>query len=211
MARRTIVLLAVLAALSGCGSGDGGGDSDGKSGTATTAAPGTTTAASLPGAQNTPPPWNAGTAGLEERLQVLGLPALPAEGTVLHIHQHLDLLVDGRRVTVPAGIGIGQTFISELHTHDTRGVLHVESERPQTFTLGQFFGVWGVPLSRTRIGGLEAGAGGKVLRTWVNGRRFAGDPAAIELAAHQELVIAYGTPAQMPKRVPAKFAFAPGE
>ena len=61
-------------------------------------------------------PWPRNTAGLRARLQALGLPALAQEGTVLHIHQHLDLYVNGRRVTVPAGIGIDDTqgFISPL-------------------------------------------------------------------------------------------------
>jgi hypothetical protein len=111
---------------------------------------------------------------------------------------------------VPANVGIGQQFISPLHTHDVRGVLHVESDKVQAFTLGQFFGVWGVPLSSTELGGLRAG-GAKQLRAWVNGKPASGDPGAIELAAHQEIVVAYGTDGQMPKPVPASFAFAPGE
>jgi hypothetical protein len=201
------MLLAVIVALSGCGSGSGSGSGSGGSETATTASP--DTGSSLPGAQLTPPPWTPGTDQLEQRLEVIGLPALPAEAFVVHIHQHLDLFVEGKQVTLPANIGIGQTFISPLHTHDPSGILHVEADRPQTFTLGQFFGVWGVPLSRTQIGGLEAG-GGKQVRAWVNGKPFAGDPAAIELASHQELVVAYGTNAQLPKPVPARYRFPPG-
>src|SRR4051794_11403321 len=160
--------------------------------------------ASLPGAQTGPPPWDAGGDGLQERLDALGLPALAAEGTVLHIHQHLDLFVDGRRVTVPAGIGIdpAQQFISPLHTHDPTGVLHVEADGPKTFTLGQVFGVWGVPLDRTTLGGLRTGAG-KQLKAWVNGKPLQGDPAKPNLAKHPPTFVAYGTPAQMPKSVPA--------
>jgi hypothetical protein len=131
---------------------------------------------------------------------------------VLHIHQHLDLFVNGRRVQVPACIGIDPQlqFISPLHTHDTTGVLHVESPEPTAFTLGQFFEVWGVPLSARQIGGLRVG-GGKVLRAWVNGRPLAGDPAALRLASHQQIVLAYGTAGQMPARPPSSFEFGPGE
>jgi hypothetical protein len=50
-----------------------------------------------------------------------------------------------------------------------------------------------------------------VLRTWVNGRPVSGDPAATRLAAHQEIVLAYGTAGQMPERPPSRFEFAPGE
>jgi hypothetical protein len=77
---------------------------------------------------------------------------------VLHIHQHLDVFDNGRRVTVPAGIGIGDTFISPLHTHDTSGVMHVESPTIRPFTLAEFFGVWGVPLAHAKV--------------YVDGKRF---------------------------------------
>jgi hypothetical protein len=195
-----------------------GGSSDGNSGGAATAGKASTPAgdaasgASLPGAQTGPAPWGPGTDQLQQRLDALGLAALPAEGTVLHIHQHLDLFVDGKRVTVPAGIGIdpNQEFIAALHTHDPSGVLHVESDVPKTFTLGQMFGVWGVPLSSTQLGGMRAG-GGKQIKAWVNGKPLSGDPAKVDLASHQEFVIAYGTPAQMPKPVPSRYAFPPGE
>jgi hypothetical protein len=207
MPRLTILLLAVAVALSGCG----GDDKKSSSNPATTTSPAPSSdPASLPGAQTGPPPWTRGDDQLQQRLQVLGLPALPAEGTVVHIHQHLDVYIEGKHLVVPAGIGIGETFISPLHTHDVSGVMHVESDRPRTFTLGEFFGVWGVPLSSGQIGGLKAG-GGKQVRAWVNGNRFSGDPSAIELASHQEIVVAYGTAAQTPKPVPSSFAFPPGD
>jgi hypothetical protein len=202
-----LVLVVAVAAVVLATSGSGGGGS-GAGGT-TSASAGT---AALPGEQTGPPPWTAGSDGLAARLKAIGLPALPAEGTVLHIHQHLDLFANGRRVPVPAGIGIdpqGQ-FISPLHTHDTTGVLHVESPTVKTFTLGQFFEVWGVPLGARRIGGLTVGSG-RALREWVSGRPVSGDPARTTLAAHQEIVIAYGTPAQMPSHPPARYAFPPGE
>src|ERR1700758_1756158 len=46
----------------------------------------------------------ANTAGGPGRVAMMGLP--PAFGTKVHIPQHLDLFVDGKRVVVPAGIGI---------------------------------------------------------------------------------------------------------
>ena len=87
----------------------------------------TTVPAHLTGEMTNSPPWPRNVDALRERLGELHLPALAAEGTVLHIHQHLDVFDNGKRVTVPAGIGIGDTFISPLHTHDTSGVVHVES------------------------------------------------------------------------------------
>jgi hypothetical protein len=156
-------------------------------------------------------PWPKNVAGLRGRLQALGLPALAQEGTLLHIHQHLDLYVDGRRVTVPAGIGIDETqgFISPLHTHDESGVIHVESPDVRTFTLGQFFAVWGVRLTPRCLGGYCA-TGSKVIRVFADGQRFAGDPRRLPLAEHEEILVAYGTGAQLPRPIPARFDFPAG-
>jgi hypothetical protein len=167
----------------------------------------------LPGAQTTAPPWSNGADNqLQQRLRALDIPLLSAEGEVLHIHQHLDVFVSGKPASVPAGIGIdpGGNFISPLHTHDDSGVMHVESPTKTTFTLGQFFGVWGIPLTSTRLGGLKIGSG-KLLRAYVNGKPFTRDPGSIQLAAHQELVVAYGTKAQMPTSVPSSYDFPAGE
>jgi hypothetical protein len=167
--------------------------------------------ANLPGRLDAPAPWPRNGNLLAARLAALGLRALGVEGTALHIHEHLDVFVDGRRVTVPAGVGIDPagTFISPLHTHDTSGVIHVESPTVRPFTLGEFFGVWGVPLSARRLGGYVAGHG-RALRAYVNGRRVEGDPGRIVLEPHQELVLAFGTPRQLSRPVPASYAFPSG-
>jgi hypothetical protein len=150
------------------------------------------------------PPWNNGVGGLTDRLQRLGLSALGAEGTVLHIHQHLDLYVNARKVTLPALIGIDDnSYITEVHVHDTTGVIHVESPTRRTFTLGQLFGEWGVKLTASCVG-TYCGH----VKWWVNGRRRTGDPAALILKAHQEIAIAAGPP---PLVVPKSYRFPFGE
>jgi hypothetical protein len=154
--------------------------------------------------QNGPPPWNNGVGGLTHRLAPLGLHPLGAEGTVLHIHQHLDLYVNGKKVQLPALVGINDnTYITEVHTHDTTGVIHVESPTQRTFTLGQLFGEWGVKLTQSCVGRYCGH-----LTWWVNGVRRTGDPAGLTLKAHQEIVIAEG-PA--PRVVPKSYAFPQGE
>jgi hypothetical protein len=77
----------------------------------------------LPGLQTGPAPWGANTADLAARLRAIGLPPLSAtEGTAVHIHQHLDIYVDGRPVPVPALIGIDPAVgFAPLHVHDTSG------------------------------------------------------------------------------------------
>lgn len=165
----------------------------------------------LPGLLVGSAPWPANTSTLRGRLDALGLPALPREGTVLHIHQHLDVFVHGRRVRVPAGIGIEvpEHFISPLHTHDASGIVHVESPSVRTFTLGDLFGVWGVRLNRRCLGGYCA-RGADRLHVYADGRPFTGDPRVLPLAPHAEIVVAFGTEKQLPRPLPSRFAFPPG-
>ena len=158
----------------------------------------------IPGLQTGAPPWDNSSAVLADRLSQLKLDALGQEGTVLHIHQHLDVYVNGKKVTVPALIGIdtaGQ-FLTQLRTHDATGIMHVESPTKRTFVLGQFFGEWGVKLTKTCISTYCGD-----LHWWVNGKKMTGNPAQLALKPHQEIVIAFGKP---PFPVPASYKFPAG-
>lgn len=165
----------------------------------------------LSGIQTGPPPWRAETTQLRARLGAIGLPALTSEGQVQHTHQHLDLYVDGRQVTVPADIGIDRVagYLAPIHTHDATGIIHVESPVVRDFTLGAFFDVWGVRFDNHCIGG-ECDGNGRLLSVFVNGQAFAGDPRSIVLVAHQEIVVAIGIPDALPKPIPASYAFPAG-
>jgi hypothetical protein len=160
----------------------------------------------LVGLQKGPAPWNPGLTNLPDRLKPLGLSALGAEGEVVHIHQHLDIYVNGKHETVPAGIGIyDDQFLTQLHTHDSTGIMHVESPTKRTFSLGQFFGVWGVRLDTRCIGGYC-----KPTTKWtmyVNGTPYVGNPSGLVLQRHQEIVFAIGTP---PKHIPSSYHFTGG-
>lgn len=218
---RAWLVAGALLLILGCGGADDeGGGSAATSTTATSATtadarapqlgPALTSIRSLPGALESRPPWPANNgSSLQPRLREIGLEPLREEGQVVHIHQHLDIWVDGEKVTVPESIGIdaGGGFISDLHTHDTTGIMHVESPTQQSFSLGQFFAVWGLPLSADCIGSLcEQGA--KQLRLWVNGVEVTADPTRIVLAEHQQIVVAYGTQERVPDPVPDSFDFA---
>src|SRR5881396_684683 len=156
--------------------------------------------ATLPGILSGPAPWPANTDKLRARLSALGLPALSAEGTTLHIHQHLDLYVNGTKQVVPAQIGIltsPHVVFSPLHTHDTSGIIHVESTTVRSFTLGEFFDVWGVRFTPTCVGGY-CNQGDETLRVYVDGQPATGNPTWLKLFAHEEIVVTYGTQAQLP-------------
>jgi hypothetical protein len=152
----------------------------------------------LPGLEAGPPPWPAELGHLRARLDGLGLPA--RAGTTLHVHQHLDVFVNGERVIVPAGIGIGEGFLSPLHTHDASGVIHVESTTVRSFSLAEFFAVWGVRLTKTCLAGL---CGDGKLHFFVDGKPAA-DPNRIVLTQHLEIAVAFGLP---PKPVPSSYRF----
>lgn len=157
-------------------------------------------------------PWPAEVTYLKSRLAAIGLPALAEEGMVLHTHQHLDVFVHGEKVAIPSGIGIHEdapAFISPLHSHDTSGVIHVESPTVETFTLGQFFNVWGVRLDAACIGGYCTDDT-NALRIYVNGEVYTGDPRALELTPHGIIVVTYGTEAEIPNPVPKSYTFPEG-
>lgn len=183
-------------------------------GTHRTSSPAVTAVPSAPrttaDGRTAPPPWPAPT-DPTSRVRDAGLPMLGEEGSVEHIHAHLDVLVDGQQIQVPAGIGVSEASgrISPLHTHDGSGVVHIESPVKASFSLGQLFTEWQVSLAADHIGGLRAGDG-KLLRAYVNGKPVEGDPAAIILGAHDEIAIVYGS-GERQANPPATYAFANGE
>lgn len=164
----------------------------------------------LPGIQMGQTPWMAESEHLFARLEAVHLPALSAEGNALHIHQHLDLIVNGNQVSVPADIGINYDarFIAPIHTHDETGVIHVESDVVRDYTLGEFFDIWGVRFTKACIGGYCT-KGNATLKVFSNGKPVTGDPRRLVLAPHQEIAVIYGSQSSS-KDVPSSYLFPPG-
>ena len=130
------------------------------------------------------------------------------EKVAFHIHAHLAIFVDGKQKQVPLGIGIGpplklytstppppSLFVGGgscfmwLHTHTADGIIHMEAPRQMTFTLGQFFAVWGIKLSSSQVGP----ATGSVVAL-VNGKVWSGDPNKIPLTDHALIQLDVGSP-----------------
>jgi hypothetical protein len=160
-----------------------------------------------PGLQNTAGPWGTGTADLEKRATAMGLPD-PSD-TAYHVHAQVTVYTDGKKQTVPANIGIdsGGQYLASLHTHDTRGVIHMEAIQPFPFKLGQFFKVWNVPFSATQLGSFHSG-GGLVLQTWVNGKQVK-DGVNYAMKPHDKIVVGFGKPGSFPTK--SNFKFPAGE
>jgi hypothetical protein len=201
-ARVTTLLCALALLAAACGGGSGG-------------AAGARQATAQPAAASTtilPPLTPQGGNGQP----VDGVQCLSTEQLAYHIHAHLTLIVDGANVYVPAGIGItpprqvengfvvGGTCFYWLHTHDLSGVIHIESPTSQLYTLGQFFAIWGEPLSTTQVATFPV-TDAEPLHIFVNGNSYSGDPTQIQLDAHTQIVLEIGK--QVP---PPPFTFPPG-
>ena len=167
-----------------------------------------------PGPEGVPVPAGAALAGTGTAATgqpVDGISCSASEQTVFHIHAHLTLLVNGSARQIPAAIGIpgaqAQTtatgpFIASgtcfywLHTHAADGIIHIESPVQRTFTLGNFFDVWGQPLGTGRVGPVT----GHVVAIY-NGQVYQGNPRDIPLTAHAQIQLQVGTPLVAPEQI----------
>lgn len=149
------------------------------------------------------------------------------EHLTFHVHSHLDIFLNGARVTVPAGIGINihdpgvhksgsgnslaygyikrckQRCISPLHTHDTTGILHTETATVTPNHLGQFFTEWGVRLTPSCVARYCRPT--TSIAIYVNGKPFQADPRALLLSNHREIAIVIGKP---PSQIPSSYDFS---
>jgi hypothetical protein len=141
-----------------------------------------------------------------------GLPMLSEEKLEVHYHAHLDIIVRGKKVPVPANIGIDtrQGRITALHTHDTSGVIHIESEKDVPFTLGQLFAEWGQALATSSQVGPVVMQPGEELRVYQNGQRVPGDPGQLRFMPHAEIVVWLGDASDANPKVPTSYSFPKG-
>jgi hypothetical protein len=202
-----------VAVLAGCSS-----SSTHASEPSASAAPST---ASADGLRTTTAPWDR-PADQAAMVRKAGLTLTPQETLTVHYHAHLDVVVDGSPVTVPAGLGInvgpngelpehGSPGIAPLHTHDISGVLHIEAPKNDTFTLGQVFTEWGVALSENHVGGYATGdSAHRTVAVYVNGKRTSGDPTRIVLKPHEEIAVVADSPGHKVE-IPSRYQFPPGE
>jgi hypothetical protein len=160
----------------------------------------------LPGLLRTEAPWDANAPQSAARASAIGL---PAEGTVMHTHANLQIFVHGKAETVPVNIGsdANTSGFAALHTHDTSGTVHMESSVARTFTLGEFFDVWGVRFTPSCLGAYCNDGNGNALQVFVNGQEQTGDPTQIAMNDLDVIVVTYGNPTELPNPIPSTFDF----
>jgi len=141
-------------------------------------------------------------------LTVDGIGCNSMEQFAMHIHAHLDIIINGVYFLVQSQIGIPSICFYWLHTHDESGIIHIEAPMHRDFTLGQFFDIWGKKLSNDRIFNYVANANNP-LNVYINGTKVSGGTnyRDIKLHAHDEIAIVYGTP---PSPVPSTYKFPQG-
>jgi hypothetical protein len=196
-----IAALTALVTLSACGGGGGGGGGGGSSTTPPAPPPvqaepvlaANHTALSSAGGLSKPywPEWNhPGTDAVD------GVGCYKV-GTY-HTHALLSIYKDGQRLASPGSIGRNASCEFELHTHEGTGTIHIESDTQKTFTLGQYFALWGQNLSAASVAGLPGAPTFYIIENETL-TKLTTNPAEIALTPHKEILIITGTP---PKEVP---------
>jgi hypothetical protein len=141
-------------------------------------------------------------------LTIDGIRCNSMEQFAMHIHAHLDIIINGVYFLVQSQIGIPSSCFYWLHTHDESGLIHIEAPMQRDFTLGQFFDIWGKKLSNDQIFTYVADANNP-LNVYINGTKVPDGTnyRDIKLHAHDEIAIVYGTP---PSTVPSSYKFPQG-
>ena len=141
-------------------------------------------------------------------LTIDGIGCNSMEQFAMHIHAHIDIIINGAYFLVPSQIGIPSNCFYWLHTHDESGIIHIEAPMHRDFTLGQFFDIWGKKLSNDQIFTYVANANNP-LNVYINGTKVPDGTnyRDIKLNAHDEIAIVYGT---QPSTIPTSYTFPEG-
>ena len=124
---------------------------------------------------------------------------------VRHVDAHLPhplashVIANGTQRAIPLAVGVDNPFEIQnfviaagcyywLHTHDATGIIHVEAPQTGTYTLGQFFDIWGQPLSRENVAGFTG-----TVTAYVDSTLYTGDLTAIDFQEHRQITLIVGT------------------
>lgn len=121
-----------------------------------------------------------------------------------HIHIHLTIYINGKRVTIPQNIGIasdGSCFYW-MHTHTDDGIVHIEApQKLHNLALDDFLTIWHDGFAKLNFPPeLTQSTGWKI---YVNGQPFADIVTSplnteVPLASHDIVTLEYGTPDPKP-------------
>ena len=111
---------------------------------------------------------------------------------------HLEIFANRFVVLIPPGVGVAPALVRvgayvrrgrcsyPARTLEPTGVIEIDTH--SALSLGDFFRLWGQPLSRTRVVGFQAGEGERV-HAFVAGREWSGDPRGIPIERHAVILL----------------------
>ncbi|SRR6266496_444352 len=119
------------------------------------------------------------------------------EQLAFHIHAHITTYINGQVLPLPSQIGIAkdQSCLYWLHTHDTSGVIHMESPVNHSFVLGNFLDEWSTEFAAL---GYPPQLDQTGWQAYVNGKPYNGDFHKIPLQAHTLITLMYNSPNAVP-------------
>lgn len=168
------------------------------------------------------PPYLSGTT-------IDNIPCDQGEHLQVHYHVQLQMYVNGVQQPFPSDAGRQSTTncFYWLHTHAGDGIVHVEVPADGTFTVGQFFDIWGQHLSTTQLLNSKVDSTHKMtiyvfnpttdqltnkntsnpftVSPPSNLQPYTGDPRKIQLKPNEVVYIELGTPV-----TPTAYSFAAG-
>ena len=160
-----------------------------------------------------------------------GISCDQGEHTQVHYHAELQMYVNGAQQAFPSDAGRPAPPVScfyWLHTHASDGIVHIEAPADGTYTVGQFFDIWGQHLSTTQLFNNKVDSSHKLtIYTYTppsdqvsnkdpnsdftvtpsaDLQPYTGDPRKIQLKPYELIYIEYGTPV-----TPQPFSFPAGD
>jgi len=75
---------------------------------------------------------------------------IPATGQPVYVSTPtIQILINGQSQTIPPNIGVSGSCIRPINTRGPVGVIHIDAFENRTYTLGDFFLVWGATYGPT--------------------------------------------------------------
>jgi len=121
-----------------------------------------------------------------------------------HIHTHITIYINGKRVTIPRNIGIASdgSCLYWMHTTTNDGIIHTEApQKLHNLALDDFLTIWHVGFANLNFPQeLTQSTGWQI---FMNGQKFTGTVTApinteVALSSHDIVTLEYGTPNPKP-------------
>lgn len=134
-------------------------------------------------------------------------------GSMQRASVHLTVYINDQQAGIPTGIGSvapsqpdvtalasngRTTCLYPLHVFEADNIIHVDAPTNRTYTLGEFFDIWGQPLSQTQVADYQSDITHPLafyaFDADGNMRNYTDNPRSIPLLEHGTIVVVYNSP-----------------